>query len=151
MDNLNYTFNKSSAIQIQVHLEKCSASFIPPLKETVNLSNYAEKIFTKAKRFECWNNNQLVGLVAAYINLETKIAYITNVSVEENYKGQGIAKQILNNCFLYCEQQALENIDLEVHQENNIAINLYLQKGFRKFEIRENSNTLMLRKTINND
>lgn len=128
---IEYTIDQASQYDILNHLLECDNEFIPPLHQKVNIAEYVEKIFSNATRFEAWFNNELKGLVAAYFNntMEQK-AFITNVSVSPNNYGKGIAKVLLNNCITYGEEKKVLELNLEVNELNNKAINLYKQFGF---------------------
>ena len=80
---VEYLLNKASELEIAKHLLHCDADFIPPLSNRIDINKYAQKIASRATRFEAWSDSTLVGLVAAYCNdQENHIAYITSVSVE---------------------------------------------------------------------
>jgi len=79
------------------HLNKCADNFKPPLYTYVNIEEYSRKIYNNAITFESWANNNLVGLIAAYYNnYDTKVGFITNVSVIKEYQGYGIASKLLS-------------------------------------------------------
>ena len=64
--------SKATEAQIAEHLARCDADFVPPLSGRVEINDYAKKISIKAKRFEAWSGDILVGLVAAYCNHHEK-------------------------------------------------------------------------------
>lgn len=126
-----YTENKSTIEDLKNHLELVSSSFVPVLSERVNINEYSLKIYTNAIRFEAWVNGCLVGLIACYANDErTKSAFITNVSVLSNMRGQGIAKQLFNHLLSSSHIRRFNSISLAVNSKNNIAISLYKSFGF---------------------
>lgn len=127
----NFTVNTTEYSHIHEHLERCSDSFIPPLESTVDLDEYTKKIIAFAKRFEAWENDELIGLVAVYMNdLANGYAFITNVSVNKAHGGQGIAKRLLEQCIEDARKHGFKTIGLEVSKENQIAIALYKKLGF---------------------
>ena len=85
---INYSTNQSTKKQIENHLLICEKTFIPKLSAFVDIKDYSNKIFNKAVRFECFDEEKLVGLIAAYKQEEL---YITNVSTDPNYIRRGIA------------------------------------------------------------
>lgn len=130
---MKYTFSEDSASKDQVynHLAHCNTMFVPALDSRVNLDDYSEKIMRFAIRFEAWFGTRLVGLVAAYLNDTTrKIAYITNVSVEQAHTGRGLAKHLLQNCIDKAIHLGFEQAQLEVSARNHAALNLYKSLGF---------------------
>jgi ribosomal-protein-alanine N-acetyltransferase len=149
-DNLHidYKFNSSTQAHILRHLEACKNDFIPSLEKTVNIEEYSFKIRSHAETIEAWNINQLIGLIAIYLNDEkSKTGFITNVSVEGQYKGKKIASTLINNCFDLSRKNKFDYIKLEVGRDNIPAVNLYKKYGFS--EIEKKGQSLIMLKPIN--
>ena len=116
-----------------MHLHRCDDLFVPRLSERMDLDLYAEKIIDYSNRFEAWHKQELIGLVAAYTNdHESRIAYITNVSVLLEWQGQGIASRLLSDCMEHSGHNGFDGLVLEVHLSNMKAIALYQKLGFEK-------------------
>lgn len=129
-EQVAFSTNKASEAQIADHLSRCDASFVPPLSGRVEISSYAHKIASKATRFEAWDRT-LVGLLAVYCNDgERGVAYITSVSVLQEWRGKGIASHLLEHCIEHARAQAMQRVELEVDGENIGAVELYGKKGF---------------------
>lgn len=144
---IQYAQGTASEEDIFFHLHKCNKDFIPPLDNKVNIKEYAAKIFEKAITFEAWDNNIMVGLVAAYFNdLENKTGYITSVSIIRTYRGIGIAHNLLNNCITHAGLNNFKSICLEVSALNNQAVLIYKKIGFQVQE--ENDSLLIMRYEI---
>ena len=73
---MKITQNKSNEENIFKHLKKCSNQFIPSLDTYVNIELYSKKLYKQATRFEIFDNNNLKGLIAIYINNDK--GFITN-------------------------------------------------------------------------
>lgn len=128
---VKYLANSASGAEIAKHLLCCDADFVATLSKRVAIPIYAQKIASKATRFEAWSNGTLIGLVAAYCNdLDTRIAHITSVSVMKGWTGKGIATILLNQCVNHIKAVGLQEINLEVAAENLQAIKLYEKSGF---------------------
>ena len=128
---VEYLLNKASAEEIGQYLRKCDVDFVPFLSSRVEIGDYAQKIASKAMRFEAWSSDRLVGLVAAYCNdQETRIAYITSVSVLKEWTGKGIAACLMSLCIKHVKTLGLEQVCLEVASDNTSAIRLYEKSGF---------------------
>jgi len=126
-----YLFNKASATQIADHLLNCNVDFVRLLSARIEIRDYAQKIASKATRFEAWSDGMLVGLVAAYCNdQEKRIAYITSVSVLKKWSGKGIAARLMSCCVEYTKSLGMRQISLEVAEDNVPAIKLYEKNGF---------------------
>ena len=139
---IKYSVGMASETAICSHLNKCNEYFIPPLDNKVNIHEYATKIFKKSVTFEAWDGDIMIGLVAAYFNdFEGKTSYITNVSTIEEYKGKGIASNLLNKCIAYARQNKYKCICLEVAKSNHYAVSLYKKMGF---QVHEDKDILLL-------
>jgi ribosomal protein S18 acetylase RimI-like enzyme len=123
---------------VQQHLITCSNTFVPSLDSYVNINEYSKKIFEQAILFTKFNGDELVGLVAVYDNPTEQFGWITNVSVDPEYSGKGIATELLNRCYKYFETKKYFSIFLEVFVNNDKAIKLYIKQGFTNYKIKEN-------------
>jgi GNAT superfamily N-acetyltransferase len=129
---VQFAINKASAAQVEHHLRCCDAQFVPRLSLRVDLVAYAEKLVQRATGFEAWSEGELVGLVAAYFdNIEQRLAHITNVSVVDAWKGQGIAATLVQQCLDHAKRSGMHTISLEVSADNAAARRLYDKAGFQ--------------------
>lgn len=71
-------------------------------------------------------NNYLVGFIHVSKLYET--LDIVNIVVDEQYRRQGIATQLIN--YVCKSYDDINNVMLEVNEHNVKAINLYLKNGF---------------------
>lgn len=131
MNNESIIFKTKTASEgeIMIHLNLCDDFFSPPLSSRVNIDQYAEKIVKNAITFEAWNKCELVGLIAAYLNIENQTSFITNVSVLKEFMGKGISAKLLSNCFDYLLTNHYKKVDLEVNKSNKKAIDFYKKKN----------------------
>lgn len=135
---VEYLVNTASEAEIADHLRRCDAEFVSRLSERVEIPNYAQKIASKATRFEAWVNDTLVGLVAAYCNdQETRVGHITNVSVIKLWTGKGIAARLIDQCAVHAKAAGMQQIGLEVAADNMPAIKLYKKSGFAAGKLNE--------------
>ena len=142
--SIQYTINTSTALQVFNHLKNCDDKFISGLSAKVDLKKYAEKIHNNAVTFEAWKDDELVGLVAAYINnIQTKTAFITNVSTIKNLGEKGIGSALIKMCIDYATANNYLAILLEVNTQNFAAIRLYEKYNFITTE--EKSETLQMK------
>ena len=130
-DAIVYRTDTASRAAITEHLQHCDADFLPPLSSRVEINNYVTKIMDNAVRLEAWSGTLLTGLLAVYCNNhDTRIAFITSVSVVKIWTGRGIAASLLQQCIAQARLSGMEQIVLEVGVENDPAINLYKKTGF---------------------
>jgi len=131
-----YRMNAASAAQIAAHLHSCDARFVPALSTRVDIAAYAQKIVDRAVRFEAWLDDALIGLVAVYANdPASRIAFITSVSVRDDWTGLGVGAHLMRDCVGYAKHHGLRKISLEVAVEQRSAIRLYEKHGFSRGEI----------------
>ncbi len=147
VNNIKYLVNTATVQEIGVHLEQCSADFLPPLAERVNIGEYSKKIHKKSVRFEAWADDKLVGLISAYFNDDfDRSAFVTSVSVLKGFTGRGIASGVLNICVAYARQNFYKEINLEVNKASRQAIRFYEKFNFVKCE--RNGDILLMKLKI---
>jgi len=128
---IEFTVNLASEEEIFRHIEDCDARFLPVLSGRVNLSDYAARIRSRAIRVEAWTGDLLVGLLAVYCNdQQNRLAYITSVSVLDQWTGKGIASRLLKDAIKQARQVGMRRIRLEVGRDNQTAIRLYKKFDF---------------------
>lgn len=139
-----YSVKTANEIQILEHLKLCSSSFYPELDSTVNLEEYAQKIYEKSVTFEAWNDKKLIGLIAVYLNdNDTLKAYITNVSLLTLYTGKGVASHLMKIALDYSLAKGFKTISLRVHKMNTNAINLYKKFAFNTIDTDKEFNIMI--------
>jgi ribosomal protein S18 acetylase RimI-like enzyme len=143
--NIIYKIKTAGIKHVVTHLLSCKDDFIPALDKTVDIAAYSKKIVENAITFEAWKNEYLVGLIAVYCNdVEKKTAFITNVSVLNEFSGKGIAGTLLKNSISYITAENFRTIKLEVNQKNKQAINLYKKHKFDETALNVESVTMSL-------
>lgn len=138
-ESIQYKVKEAAQTDVRNHLLKCSDSFVPPLATRINIEDYSSKIFDKAITFEAWDHKDLIGVIAAYFNSETLMAFITNVSVVKEYMGLGIAAKLLKMCIDHAEFNGYHEIKLEVNKDNFPAVNFYKKHKFTQVETKADS------------
>lgn len=85
----------------------------------------------RAIRFEAWRENELVGLVAAYLNRpELGTAFITSVSVDAALRGSAVASRLIQMCLDQAAASGHVRAELRAAAANAPALRLYAQYGF---------------------
>lgn len=143
--NIEYKISTASQDQICNLLLSCDEYFIPRLSDKINIKNYSNKIFSNSINFEAWDNERLIGLIAMYVNNnQENFGYITNVSVQVEYANKGIASNLLINCIKYAREKFLDKINLEVNENNMLALKLYNKFEFKIYEKKKSSKLMSL-------
>ena len=125
MNDFQIKFNKSNFEQINSHLLSVSDLFVPSLSSYVNIEKYSLKLINNANRFEIFDNDKLIALLAFYEKSDE--IFLTNLSVCKTHLKKGIAKNLLFELFDYSK---MRYIKLEVFKLNRKAIKFYLLNDF---------------------
>jgi ribosomal protein S18 acetylase RimI-like enzyme len=132
MNSLRITNDTADAASIENHLRECDMRFAPPISSRVLLPDYAQKLSTLADRFEAWESDRLIGLVAAYLsNSNTFEGFISSVSICGDFEGKGIASRLMQDCFDAALAKGLNGLVLEVGQNDQHACGFYRKHGFQ--------------------
>ena len=127
--SIEYRHNTSSQLDILYHLQNVSSAFVRDLSNRVDVKEYSQKLFSMAEREEAWSGDNLIGLVAYYINHDTQKAFITNVSVDIRFQKQGVATKLLANAKCVAIDERMKLISLEAANDDEL-IAFYLHNGF---------------------
>lgn len=88
---------------------------------------------------EMWGikiHNKVIGY--ACMRLACDEAEILNVAVDEDFRGQGYGKQLIQHMLNLAQQVGVRFVFLEVRISNSIAISLYERLGFTQIGKRKN-------------
>jgi len=81
-------------------------------------------------------NGRIVGFLMfmkqarSMLKLKRSRAMITDLYVEEEHRGQGIASKLLERCLQYLKSSGIEEVRVNVLVDNVPAISLYRKTGF---------------------
>jgi len=81
-------------------------------------------------------NGRIVGFLMfmkqarSMLKLKRSRAMITDLYVEEEHRGQGIASKLLERCLQYLKSSGIEEVRVNVLVDNVPAISLYRKAGF---------------------
>src|SRR5689334_1328139 len=130
MSSLDYRRDTATTDHIHAHLTRCDTDFTPPLSARLDVGAYAAKLAERAARFEAWDGGELVGLVAAYVTPGAPEAFISNVSVVPELRGQGVAAALVADCIDRARESGAATIRLEVARADSAAGRFYEKLGF---------------------
>lgn len=138
--------NSSSKEQITSHLYELDTDFLPALHSYVNIKNYGQKLFLKSLRWEYFDNDQLVGLIAGYLNKSKGFFFISNFSIVRTYRGTGLSLELFSMMKTDLESLGeVRVIRLEVKNENEKAQSFYEKIGFGVFNENEEYTTFLFK------
>lgn len=81
-------------------------------------------------------DGKIVGYAGIWIIIDE--GHITNIAVDEEYKGKSIGNSLLMGLIKQCVNNNIYKMTLEVRKSNLVAINLYKKYGFTEEGIRKN-------------
>lgn len=132
--------NNSGYNHILNHIEANRESIFLGFKEIPDISQLSLKISKFAERFEYWNKNELIGLVACYYNdKETLTGYITIASVASGFRNRGLGGELMIETLQYGSEMGFKRVRLEVYVQNHNALAFYRKSGFVIETQKENS------------
>jgi len=74
----------------------------------------------------------------AILSIAVGEAHILNICLDNEYTGQGLGEQFLNELLLVAKNQGADCVFLEVRVSNTVATNLYKKMGFKQIGQRKN-------------
>jgi len=129
--DFRFEINSATSRAIEAHFMACDEQFVPHLSQRVDITNYSAKIARYATLVEAWMENQLIGLVAGYMNDPKKEdCFVTSVSVLPNWHGRGVANRLMKNYIRHARESGFDHIRLSVDALNVLALELYRKHGF---------------------
>lgn len=125
-------------------------TFFPPWSREAFLLELTKNLLAKYVVAE------VDGDVAGYggIWLIIDEGHITNIAVDEKYRGIGVGNKILEGIIQLCIDRDIRAITLEVRESNEVAKSLYKKYGFKEYGIRpgyysdNNEDAIIMWKTI---
>ena len=112
-----------------------------------DLYEHSKKIRNFATTIEAWENNELCGMCACYMNnMDHKLAYITHIAVNPKYIRKGLGSRILVETENIAVRKGFDSIMLETDCNNHRAIEFYKKNGFEK--VKETANKYVFLKRI---
>lgn len=121
-----------------------------PITNKVDIEKYVQKILKLGHCLISFDNKKIVGILIYYDNdIETNTAFLSLVSVDKEYRNQGIASKMINHLIKNMENvDYIKYIDVPTHITNETAIILYKKFGFKFTGIKKEDNTIILRKVL---
>lgn len=126
-------------------LERFDTCFDPPFSASVDLKQYAQKLFDNAYFITAEVDDFVVGIIAYYRNEVNEEYYVPYFAVSEQYQGQSIGQNLLDELVRIGDNN-YKRIALEVAKSNIGAYRFYVKNDFEKQE--ERSHKLLMIKNI---
>ena len=106
--------------------------FKPKISDiVVDLDKYSEKIFSNAITIAIYDENTILGFASFYCNnLDTKIAFLAQISVKSEYESNGYGTMLLKECEKISKEKGMTRFKLEVYNDNISGIIFYKKNGY---------------------
>lgn len=140
---MEFKISCSSEEQLTQFVKSNFIQFPLDFRKMCETTQYTHKLYTKALHFECWEDDELIGLLCAYVNDEGHFAYVPYLCISVKAHNKGIASRLLEQIY---SLKGINYVELEVRISNKSAYNLYRKKGFT--EISRNKEKIQLRKNF---
>lgn len=98
------------------------------LVEWVKSSNTGKDVILVSKD----DNGHIVGFVLSQLHRPTGKATIENLFVKEEFRNQGLAIELLNNCILELKKSGASFICLLAQSDHKKLVSYYEKNGFKK-------------------
>lgn len=112
-------------------------NFLPnKLSELVDLDDYSKKLIRFADVAVSFINEEPAGMLAMYANdLNTRVAFISMLSVSPNYRCRGVGTSLISESIERAQIFRMSSITLKVKPDNTEALGLYKSFGFRLVDV----------------
>ena len=118
---------------------------LKPIKESKEYyKEYLQLDLTKPNRiiFIAVDNKKIIGAVVGKfftplrISKYKKKGHISNLYINKNYRKKGIAEKLVKKTLEWLKTNKVPHASLEIHTNNQSAINLYHKLGFKDFTVK---------------
>lgn len=82
--------------------------------------------------FVAEEQGRVVGYITTWTDLEAGMGFIPNLAVEEEQRGQGLGRRLIESAFDHFRRQGVRHIRIETLAHNSIGQHLYPSCGFRE-------------------
>jgi len=105
------------------------------------------KFLSNGDVFGVLAENRIIAMLNLYCNnYETLEAYICNVYVLEEYRGNHLASMMMKEAIELCKKRSFKSIHLHVAEDNVAAVNTYRKFGFEfSTEYKDNDIEMILK------
>lgn len=125
-------------------------TFFPPWSREAFLLELTKNLL--AKYIVALVDGDIAGYGGIWLIIDE--GHVTNIAVEEKYRGLGVGNKLLEGLIQLCIDRSIGAMTLEVRKSNEIAKSLYKKYGFKEIGIRpkyyqdNNEDAIIMWKTI---
>ena len=90
--------------------------------------------------------DQVIGSATVQLRKDLSLAYIYDIAILKDYRGQGLGSCLLQSCIIGLKEKGIHKASLLVTGENQKALELYRKTGFKQVDI-----DLIMMKNVNSN
>ena len=121
--------NHLSMSMVNSLLERFDTSFDKPLHDIIDINVYSEKLSLHAHFIIAYDEKEIIGFVAYYMNKEGQYAYIPLIAVHKERRRRGVGHLMLSRLWEFLPVE-IDKVRLEVKEGNISAQLFYKREGF---------------------
>lgn len=128
---LDYRCQKLIYEDVLCLLTKAENSFTPSLSQNIpyTLEEYAKKLSENASFVVVEDNEEAIGFVAYYTNIEGGFVYIPQIWVSDFYQRKGVGSSMVD-MLISNVPSIIRSIRLEVRKNNEKALSFYVKNQY---------------------
>lgn len=96
--------------------------------------NELDNAFSPYRYFVAYNSSQIVGCAEFKVISGSDIFFLNQIAAKKEFKGRGIGKAIMNFTINFYAGLGYKNLQLDVYQDNNVALDWYSEMGFKQLD-----------------
>ena len=104
--------------------------FMPKMSARVNLSDYCDKLQSKAYIVEATDGDILAGIGAYYFNMSPEYSYGSYVCALKEYQDEMCGVDLINNMISHSEKMGSKGFKCEIRKSNKPLVKFYKALGF---------------------
>lgn len=98
----------------------------------INLRQYSNKLFDNGRVWIHYDIEKPISIIAGYFNdNNTKIAYLSMLAVEDEYRGKHLASELMSEFEDYANKTGMQSVKLEVRKNNDVALTFYKKHKYK--------------------
>lgn len=122
----------NSREELKLILDEFDKYFVPTVSSIVgSLDEYSNKLFKNAETIVFVEDNKVLGFASFYCNnMDTKVAYLSQIAVRPECGSMGIGTLLIKECERISKENGMKKLRLEVYNDNIVGNNFYKKNNY---------------------
>lgn len=131
----NYSIRKAEVKDIDAYVDIMNQGFKQPGESLYNENSF-HMLFANPEEYVFFiiKDGKIVSTAAVGLQKKLERGYIHNVTVYNEYRGQGFGRVTLEHCIRKTKEEGFDKAVLNVDGTNKSALSLYKKLGFREID-----------------